>query len=69
MLKVEEIPNDLRKAFETLSCLKQVQILMIRKYKANKDLTPIIQWLESDLLPECDKSLETLECYIRRENQ
>ena len=69
MLKVEEITDELREAFEILSVLKQAQSLIIRKYRNEKDLTPIFQWLESDLLPSCDKSLDVFERYIRRDNQ
>jgi len=67
MLKVEEIPDELREAFETLSALRQAQSLVIRKYRNKKDLEPIMKWLESDLLPNCDKSLDVFERYIRRD--
>ena len=69
MLKVEEIQDELREAFETLSVLKQAQSLIIRKYRNKKDLEPTMKWLESDLLPSCDKSLDVFERYIRRDNQ
>ena len=68
MVNIEEIPNEVREAYEVLSTLTHMQTSIIYRYKNNGDLGAIIWKLAAGFLDKCHLSLSIIEKEIRKPN-